>query len=305
MIQVSQNGKTPPFTVEVETIDKAKADRYLSVGEYDKQRNVSSAHVRHLIAEMESGRFLPTGEISIAHLNGHYHTINGQHTLTAIRESSIPQTCVVRRYQCKTRKDVGRLYSTFDIGKPRRPYDRLRALGITDLFPTNATRINGINSALKIILNDFEVVAGASGNLSDRRRQIAKDAELWASAWSKYKKEIGQYLEVIDLAEDRITKGCMSKAGIISVALVTLESEESALRFWERVAADDGLKADDPAHRLHKWLIVNRKSQGAGSMWSNYIARAAATCWNSYYESKEMSRVSVPHKISIKGTRWE
>ena len=285
---------------KIELIDRAKADRYLQVGKYKYQRNISDTHVKSIMNAMEAGTFKPTSNPALAWVKDQFYTINGRHTLTSIVRSGLAQTLPVTHYYCKNMQEVGELYATLDIGRKRTPAARLSALGVIEKFGTGATETSAINAAMKLIFMEF----GRVGSKSDQAISIRNDANLWADQWKKYDKEITEYIKLLRSVEDRHSAQRMLKGSVAAVAIATLEADLQNWEFWYDVGADDGLSARNPAHALNKWLIGVRPLGGGNR--NQQIASATAFAWNAHYDEREIRSVrSSEGPVVILGTRFD
>lgn len=284
---------------KTESVDRALADRYISTGKYELQRHLSEAHVAELMREMMNGTFQEGTAIDIAELGDRYFLINGQHTLAAIVKSDIPQNLVVKRYRVTSMTEVGQIYSRLDIQRTRSPFDRLHALGVPDALGINHQETTAVVAGLKLILARFQNAPGAKVTKSDIDRTIFKSADRWAKAIEEYRKPIAQYLEAINFTETKIDRRRFLRSGAVSIGLVTLRHQnERAWDFWAAAAADDGLRSRDPAHRLSTWLLTN--PAGGGTRRGVFHARYIASCWNAFYEGRELSKV-YPADVDLVG----
>lgn len=133
---------TSKFTVD-------KAVEYIELRVFPGERDVSDAHVQHLVDEINSGRF--NWDVVImarAELRGVTYKINGQHTAWARLAVPDEPSPVVREivYRVDSDEQLKALYATFDRAKPRSDthLTRLELLGTAaadGLAPRTVTRI--------------------------------------------------------------------------------------------------------------------------------------------------------------------
>lgn len=113
------------------TLDKAKAEEYLSLPEFDGERKPSEDWVQRLRDEMARGSFVPQSVLlASAWLDDTRYKINGQHTCWAIFLSTGDPSYQVREvvYRVDDLKQLKLLYSKFDVGRTRSVGHRLRVL---------------------------------------------------------------------------------------------------------------------------------------------------------------------------------
>ncbi len=289
-----------PSIATDEDVTPAVADRYLTVGKYALQRSLKDRHVDELVIEIKAGRFLAGTPIAICVLpDGHYFIVDGRHTLTAICISKGTTRLSVVRYYVKDMAGVGAVYSRLDIHKPRTAYDRLLALGVPDALAKDMPkqRVNGLTAGVKIILGEFR-----NKNSAGYDPAIDKSADMWADAMlNDWKPAIQQYIEAVEFAETARSKQRFFKAGVVAVALPTLRYQyRKAFNFWAHAAANDGLRARDPASRLAVWMIDSGNIRGGGSR-QLLVCRYIADCWNKHYGGVSMNSAPKPEGVGTTG----
>ena len=294
--------------VEQKIVTRAFADRLLTVGKYDKQRQIREPHVNQLIAEMEQGRFLRGIPIQICQLpDGKYFVVNGQQTLEAIKIVDIPITLTFITYYVKTMAEVGAIYSRLDIGRPRTAYDRLLALGIPDSILKGdrsllKSETNSLTAAIKMLLMEFRPY-----NAKTMDPGINRSADLWATViTTEWKPAIQRMYDVLQFCDTRRARQRFLKAGVASVCLATIRAQgDKAYDFWALAMADDGVRARHPAHQLSLW-VNDRDHLKGGSNRQILVAKHVTSCWNKYWDDGEMQSVRATDVrrlgVTIKGT---
>ena len=91
------------------------------LGRNDSNRNIRPTKLAQLVRDMQGGRFALTGDSIKFDLNG--NLIDGQHRLTAVRDSGIPIEVLVVRGLAPTVRAV------IDTGATRSASDALRIAG--------------------------------------------------------------------------------------------------------------------------------------------------------------------------------
>lgn len=305
--QKQDQKETQSVVTEMKLVTPAIADRYLRLGEYELQRSTSPIHIEELAEEMEAGRFQEGTTIDIAELGERFFLINGRHTCSAIVKSGLAQRLCVKKHRVSNEREVGAIYARLDIQKTRTPFERLRALGVADSFDLNQHEISAINGGLKLILAQFRNQPSSKIQTRSVDRAIFKSAERWAEGFDEYRHQIQQFKEAINFEEQVGERRRFLRTGVTAIALVTLRHQgKKAWDFWASAAADDGLRAHSPAHRLNMWLHVNRARSGGAAL---NQARYIASCWNAHYEGRQLRKVYPADSgligITIKGTPFK
>ena len=105
---------------EIIDLTAERADEFLQRNIYFGQRKLSRDHVRLIKRAIEEKTFR-TGEISTGLLKENNHPsehllLNGQHQLTAVKETGITIPALIEEIECENMDDVATLYATFDQG---------------------------------------------------------------------------------------------------------------------------------------------------------------------------------------------
>jgi len=237
--------------------------------------------VSYLAAQMRGEKFEPTNTIAFAHVNGETFLVNGQHTLHAIRESNEPQSLAVAHYKLSDSDSLSSLYTKYDIGAKRNFYDALRAHNLIDRTGLIKYEIEKLGSAVKFIANSFG------------RTPSQVDHEEWLHPMLHYAPMMRLWVNVMNGCDRDISPRMYSR-GVLAVALVTLEYQESkALSYWRSIVQDDGLKKTDPAKHarrfLEKYGFVGGNSNRLDVMQAESYARVMAHLWNKAYDNQNLS----------------
>lgn len=193
MATATQNGKTTrPFSphhlrhagliVTSELVTPEKAANYLKINV--ENRKIRTFHVDVLADDMANGRYLPNGatlSFGVAEIDGRETEIlfDGQHRLTAIVQSGMPQwMLVVRGVAREAHKtiDIGRIRGLSDhLGFDHYPNATLLAstLAVVQAYDDDKLRVrssrNGSKSALYELLGREPEITESSSFLSSRR----------------------------------------------------------------------------------------------------------------------------------------
>lgn len=279
-----------PVVSKEELVTPAIADRWLKLGKFKHQRKMNDAHVEELVEEMLANEFEPGTTINIAELlnSTAFLLTNGQHTLQAIVDSGKPQWLTIVRRHVKTLNEAGESYSRLDIQAIRRPAQRLRALNLPEIEKLSDQQCSSLISAIKLLLAEFEHKPSATiaGKRRGPPRAIFKSAKRWAEGIREYREPIKKYLSALDYASDGNQKRRMMRSSVWAVALATLRYQPNkAWNYWASMAAEDGLRSNDPEKRTINWLRGNKGGSGGVSVKQ---AKYFAYGWKAYFEERSI-----------------
>jgi len=277
-----------------ETITPGKAENWLN-SVYENQRPLRMYHVNFLANEMTRGRFSPTVTIFFCIFNGKSHLVNGQHTLSAIKESGVSQSLVVARKSVATNQELSEMYFRYDINKKRTLQDAIISLDLPKIYNTTNTAVERTCRATTWIyygfISKYDFPAKYRDNLSHQDR-----IDL-ALPWMDYSDRIMN--NTIAPCES-ISRNNIAKSSILSVALITMKYRpEDAMKFWKQVAQNDGLKIGDPRRTLHEWMrshhdigsIKRTLSNPNGYVHPNSFSIAASKAWNKFILGDECRKI--------------
>lgn len=297
MTAVSLFSKTHPPIAEGRTvIDGALAKSLLETSNYAKQRRVSRGHVESLAAAMRRQAWVSGSQIAFGRLNGQLHIVNGQHRLHAVVESGCAIEFQVVILDCASDDELAQLYYTFDRhGRARSDADVLSAVGISDRFGVTATTARGVWQAAPIIENDFQRLGyTADATRRDDDHRLTLCAQWWHFA--------AEYEGILQAAPHNVRRRLLTSQAM-AVALVLLKHRpESARQFFESVAADDGLRRDDP----RKALLIDL----AGREWSRATldgCMVLSYAWNAFYRGRALKQLKIVQngRFRLEGTPYD
>lgn len=278
--------------VTLELVDIAMADRLLSLGHIEFQRKSNDAHVEELAEEINAGTFEPGTTINIAEIIGTERFIltNGTHTLKAIIATGKPQWLTIVRRRVKDIKEAGVSYTRLDIQLVRRPSQRLKALNLPEVTGLTVGECTALIAAIKLLLADFEHKPSATlANRKGPARAIFKSAERWRDGIKEYREPIRKYLSALDFANDLQQRRRLMRSSVLAVGLATMRYQpKRAWDFWASVAAEDKLRANQPANRLSNWL---REHKGGSGGIAVKQAKFIARCWKADWDNTDMRSV--------------
>lgn len=241
---------------------------------YQRQRKLDQRHVAFLANEMEQGRFMQGTKVHACTLpNRQQCLINGQHTVSAILKSGLPQLLTVQITRCKDEEEVAACYAREDLGKRRSKSVLYHAFGMEDLLGCKNSEAVLLGAAIEFL------VQGVVGAIPDRKMSPVEIMDL--------SKKMSWRYESFKQAK---TDGRLQvNASLIALALVTADSDFSH-DFWWGVATDDGLRNTD-ARKVFLNFIRDRKVEDirnkvGGVKYSEAIFRIGAYCFNCFVGQK-------------------
>lgn len=287
------------FSVERKRITPAQVDKWYEDGlDNRNNRPMRKRWVNYLSRQMLGGKFLPTTQIAIAHLDGRSVLVNGQHTLAAIRQSGQAIDLPLMHHKIADVAELNDLYARYDIGNKRTFSDAIKFYGIAEITDLSNSYINKLASALGLISSGY-------GKL-DVKREV--DNAEWIPSivhYAPYVKELLGSTKKTTLYGHKLYM--MPTLAVIVVTLA--HGPDDAMDFWVRMAHNDGLKKGDPAKRLFEYLQYEHSSdsQGPGDT-APQAARIIAYCWSANYEGRDIHKLPVTAikrgDIKIAGTPY-
>lgn len=281
---------------DIQSIDKAEAERLRDFCDSDYQRPVNWKHVRKL-ANMQKNDTFRTGQIVLAHVAGKVLVADGQHTLHAIIDSGVATSCLVERYDCEDMPAYGRLYHSFNTEDRKRSMTdsaqaamMTGAVGSGGLAPSLLTKFTtGLQMYYRHIGKDFPTVR------FDRFLETDKFGAAKAT-FASLLKDTG-----VTFSNTLTRSGCC--AAFIAMH-ENADDKTEVSSFWRQVVT--GLWEDDqpgdvkvtkhaPIYRLHVWLreVALRGGRGAGKvkedrrMTSTEIFYTCLNIWNLWCDRTE------------------
>jgi len=278
------------------------ASEWLSTYQFERQRKIRQWHINFLAEEMKNGRFLAGTQIRFSVGKDKTRIIDGQHRLSAVVKSNLPQVFSVLWMPEDPNSGYGRL----DIGLTRTPQDMFSAIHLSEEVGLGPDMINRVGTSVKFINAGFHVV-------SSNYARLATDDQ--ADMIREYSQAAGAYTEIIAGMPMEMRAG-MLRSATMSVALATLRFASTTLGkskvedFWTGVTFDDGLSIGDPRKTANRHILTTGMPSGKRvsnkTVWSaSYSARYLANCWNAWVDDREIKQTRVADersKISLAGT---
>ena len=278
------------------------AASWLAEHTYERQRPVRARHVEYLAEEMRRNFFRQGTQIHFVRFENQLHLVNGQHTLSAIVKSGLPQVISV----CYTSEDPAEAYSRHDVHLKRTTADMFSALQMGDELGFSATQINRLGAAAKFIDEGFNRSRAKRFHPDDQvrvTREYAPAAELYFEATA---------------GKSHTIKSAMERVATFSVGLAIYRyaypsGEKKVDDFWTGVALGVGLEMNDPRgacreHLLNTGIAGGRDKADRLYRTVNYSSRYVANCWNAWVENRSIRNtrvLDVTAPIIIKGTPFD
>jgi hypothetical protein len=217
----------------------AKAEEFLAINVYPKQRAIEKRHLEEMIEDHLVGDFLE-GQIVVAKLNydgGGEIGVNGQHQSRMVIATGKPARVEYLKYEVDSPDDLASLFRHCDQGSVR----NMRQQAIMEAVAL------GISHWKDKVINI--IVAGAT--LKDGKGHATKDARV---GLLRLYLGYGRFLN-----DDLLVGGkpqFLFRAPVVWAIFDTLDkSRDVAKRFWLDVRDCENLTKTDAAHRLHDYLI--------------------------------------------------
>jgi hypothetical protein len=278
---------------KVVTVTPELARQLRDTCHYERQRTLRPRNTKRLSLEMKGGRFIQGTAATFCRLpDGTMILVNANHTLEAIVDSGIPQRMVFIVISVADLDEVARIYGTFDIQRSRTWGDAMKAKALDEKVPM-ATKVM---PALGEILNRFEYAA--ENVAANDSRQVRFDL-------------MEQYIDEATMIHEALAgapslhRNVILRKSVLAVALETARFQPGkASEFWGGAAHDDKLANGDPRKTLIRWLVANPMSAGGSGARSQ--ARAAAICWNAWFEGRTINAVRHNSMVNFRivGTPW-
>jgi hypothetical protein len=292
MIQIHSNKQVK--------VTPAVAGDWLQHNIFARQRSMRPRHRDALVQEINAGRFIQGTQIHFVRFRNEQLLVNGQHTLSAIEKAGVPTTLTVLISVADTMDEVAELYSRHDNHLSRSVMDSIKARDLHNQIGMSLKQATNVTAALRFIQGGFR---------SSHRNACQEDVLAGVKTWEE---EGNAFFETIHGGgTDAVL---LTKAPILSVAMVTFRHQEKKAReFWRQVAMDDGLRSNDPRKILHEFIDLTRVNRGPfirgnKTVTPAYVARAAAVAWNAFYSGNSITRINVvdpEREILIKGTPYK
>ena len=284
-ILLSQLTKLSP-TIKHCLIDVETAKTILSERNYENQRKLKSVSIRQYVADMKAGEW---GEISIIRFgcsveNSRWRLTDGQHRLTAVISSELPQTFKIEFDTFETENDLKIAYGQMDRGAMRTDVDAMRVYGEAEVGQGEYQRFV---AAIKHLDSGFK-----SSRIT--RFPVAKLRKLFVE-WEKYMVELSNLRSEIIISKEMYDATRRSSTIAVFMYLIRYANNKSqAYEFIKAIYQDSGLISNDPrkhAVEVLKGFYIKSNSKGK---WESIDARQVScfliACWNNFSQGKKSCR---------------
>jgi hypothetical protein len=269
-------------------LDRAKAQEFLDLPEFEGERPRRDAHVASLANAMRRQTFRPErADISVCNVGGKQYRVNGQHTCAAVLEMPAGFSLSVKLivYEAKTMKDLQKLYASIDRGAAR-------TKGHVTYAYLVGTDLGGFKPhTLKLL-----PAAYALWRFHTKHSRTAADGDALAVAMLGDDKsvvmEVGEFLDGLDHRED----SHMFRAPVAAAMMATYSKVNGpSKQFWTRVADGNGFSGrNDPRRKLRealKGLSLGAGSRGTGRRKGTSSEAAFRGClhsWNAWRSDESL-----------------
>ena len=286
---------------EVVVVTPEKANEWLTLCRFNGQRPPRPKIVTFYSEEMKRGDFHFGTTVEFGTVNGSDFLLDGQHRLSAVVESGVAQTFLVKRMQYHSDNELADAYSRIDQGLRRTTSDQFRAWQLADLYGLTPTWLNKFSAGVKVINSKFD-----SGGVRERMHpsDLVSLMDDYADAMVHYYQLQGGGTKVIEKP--------MQRSSTVAVALVTLRyslksyGESKVDDFWFGVIQDDGLKWRDPRKVAREHLLTTKSTGGSfgAQATSAYTSRYLARCFNAHVNGQEIdfARPNISQPVVILGS---
>lgn len=288
------------FSVTKFTVSPEWARQVLDENGFDGQRFLRPRHVAYLALEVERREFVPGTPIGLVEFADRTFLVDGQHRLSMVATTGIPQAVSLIRYHAKTLDEVRSVYSGLDRGLPRHLTDLIRVNGIPAELDLTMGQTNALKAGVGMIDCGFAVVGWRGPRTKSGGIRIALMRE-WADAAQRYFVAVGTH-DRHDIVSQKLYSGAIAGVGFYTIRHVG----ERAERFWEGVAQNSGLVKGSPERALIQFLINDAAHTRHAP--PAVVARAAAAAWNAAHANTPLFQVkpqNVNKPLHLSGTPRE
>lgn len=274
-------------------VSPEQAQDWLNNAKYEGQRNPSPIHIARYADDMKAGAFSQGTTITFAVYQGRKHLVNGQHRLHAQVVAKVEMTYTICERYVDSVDQIAIAYGHEDVGRSRSASDLYRPLNLTEELVLTNTQINALNAAVRFI----DVGLSPATNYNLTRMEGLRLIRLYAP-WAR------EYFNLIKGAP-RSMHSSLKRQSTLAVALLSLRYSSvsaKALRapnvndFWEGIATDDGISADDPRKIAGRHLFTTTMSSGSvvpgvvSHASPHYSARYLIQCFNAFMERRAIKK---------------
>lgn len=278
----------PKIATHLQLVSPTQARLLASQG-FPGQRPLRPHHVAYLQGLIERGHFRAGTTVSFAVVGGRKYLINGQHTLTALSQTTGgPLWLQLEEIRVDSLAEAGLLYATYDRNLARNWLDLYRSDPSLHALRLPSSRLKYLSAAVNLLADGlqqrtaFAQARPYDGLLRDPQIRFALVA-----AW-----ESEMLLLLAECQGPPSVRHLLLRASVLSVALITYRYQpEAAQRFWPCIAADSGLVAGDPAHTVLRFL----RETPTRAMDGVIYARLVASGWNAAFTGRSLQHLRGRH----------
>jgi hypothetical protein len=274
---------------------------------YPRQRKIRDYRVGELEEMMRYGTFRAYSTLTFGRAEGSIFLLNGYHRLEGLCRYGKAVVFTIEERDEATLEALDELYDTFDREMMRSYMDLLRASDYADLHSITPTLMKVLHSAMPLLISGFTDSGNVKGSAVSK---IMRDTRHMADFMTEWLDEAEQYMVAL-AGVDTVTQRMFHRAGVMSVALVTLRYvPEHASEFWHTACHMTGLADGDVELVLNKWLERNRPLANNRLDYS----RSVASAWNGYVDEKgdllqrercRLTRRHIRHSFLLHGTPFK
>lgn len=279
------------------TVAPGIARRILDECNFEGQRRIQPARQRRHERRILTGLWRPqVSTLSFARTpDGKLHLVNGQHRTAAIASTNTATKTKAEIIDTADMADVRRLYAMFDEpGSSRSDGEMLDGIGAADSLGLTRKVTQALFRAVSLLRNDLEPMGPADLSVDARERDSRlQEMPEWADVAKTFSTFV--YGADSDIASKLLTQGVMASA------LFTLRHQPRLAKdFWGGLAANDGLRRNDPRARL----LADFRNRDTNNGNIRQRVQRVAVAWNAYYDKRDLTIIKCHEggKIVFKGT---
>jgi hypothetical protein len=200
----------------------------------------------------------------------------------------------------QTQDEINALYFRFDtLSRKRSAADIVRASGLAEDRQISGVTASRLLTVGVIIANGMRVVAP---NIWDAYLRTPDGKLSVLDQWMDYIAEYDHLLT--DKACESGLRNRLTNASVIAAAAITLKHQRKiAAEFWGGIAANDGLRRNDPRHTF----IQTMQDRSFGSGRAGAALCVASLAWNAFFkgESRSILKVTQNYEPIFLGTPFD
>lgn len=254
--RIKGDTRFPVLSCEAITLTQPKAKALLELNTYEAQRTVKKRNLKDLETAMSEGRWR-SSDISIAVMpGGREILVNGQHTLTACMNTTMPIFVIILRYSVKDENELSQLYRTFDLGR-----------GARSISDAVKAELSACKLKWPLLIASLITSAAACIETDSFRPSLGKARQ--ATLVRKYKEQGGF---IVKLYEGNRTGFKYLRRGAVATAIMRtyITSPDAAWTFWSAVR-DGGAGKTCPSRSLRAYLMDQPETWDRKALYSKCI----------------------------------